>query len=131
MKKYLNSVKSFLDSYFLRKNHNMELPYQYHSSHNISNSTIFKELNADKEKFFDKNREEVLYLYRHFLKHIPQMESNLIRRTFLKEEIKFNFRECSRETDVEVIMTHKNNSYIIIEKINKGVYPPFPQYKTI
>jgi hypothetical protein len=44
------------------------------------------------------------------------------------QEIKFNFREGSRETDYEVISLLKNTCYMIIEKINHGVYPPFPKY---
>mmetsp|Transcript_22414 Transcript_22414/g.23345 ORF Transcript_22414/g.23345 Transcript_22414/m.23345 type:complete len:126 (-) Transcript_22414:39-416(-) len=79
--------------------------------------------------FYGKNREEVLTLYRHMLKTIPSMEKNLFRRVCLKERIKFNFREGSIENDVSTIMSLKNNCYIIIEKINTGIYPPFPHYK--
>ena len=42
--------------------------------------------------------------------------------------IKYNFREGSRETDIEIILDLKSVCYTVIEKINKGVYPPFPKY---
>ncbi len=80
--------------------------------------------------FLSKNRKEVIYLYRHMLKNIPSLHTNLLDKRRVYEEIKFNFRDGSRETDYEVINTLKNTCYVIIEKINKGVYPPFPKYKS-
>lgn len=81
----------------------------------------------DKENFQIANRKEVLHLYRHMLKHIPPMYERKLERVHLKENIKFQFREGSREQDVEVIKHLKASAYTVIEKINKGVFPPFPK----
>lgn len=80
------------------------------------------------ELFLKQNKKEVLLLYRHMLKNIPNMETNLFKKQCLYERIKFNFHEGSRETDPEVVLQLINTCYIVIEKINKGVYPPFPNY---
>jgi hypothetical protein len=82
-----------------------------------------------------KEREEVLLLYRHLLKHVPEMHESLLEQKYAYEVIilfikfiKFHFRQGSRETDRAVILKLKNIGYTVIEKINKGVYPPFPKY---
>jgi hypothetical protein len=75
------------------------------------------------------NTREVLHLYRHMLINIPKFHKSLFEKRFSIEEIKFHFREGSRETDPVLICKLKNTCYVIIEKINKGVYPPFPKYK--
>jgi len=90
---------------------------------------IRRDYNQEINLFPSKNRREVLFLYRHFLKVIPPMHQSLLEKRCAYEEIKFNFREGSRETDFETINLLKNTCYIIIEKINNGVYPPFPKYK--
>lgn len=84
----------------------------------------------NKDDFFKvENKTEVLYLYRHMIKNIPRLHNNLFENRCAYEEIKFYFREGSRETDYEVINVLKNTCYTIIEKINMGVFPPFPKYK--
>jgi hypothetical protein len=47
----------------------------------------------------------------------------------MDKKIKFMFREGSRENDIESIKLLKNTAYTVIEKINKGVYPPFPKFQ--
>ena len=92
--------------------------------------SLYRNSKLEKEKFKIDNKKEVLYLYRHMLKNIPPMHANLLEHRRTYEEIKFNFHEGSRETQYEIICMLKNTCYIIIEKINKGVYPPFPKYKS-
>ena len=89
---------------------------------------IYRDRKLERDTFPMKNRKEVLYLYRHFLKTIPQMHNSLLEQRCAYEEIKFHFHEGARETDFETICLLKNTCYIIIEKINKGVYPPFPKF---
>lgn len=89
------------------------------------------ENNPEIKMFLEKNRVEVLTLYRHMLKEIPQLEKNHFRRITLKERIKFNFREGSVENNISTILSLKNSCYIIIEKINAGIYPPFPHLKAV
>jgi hypothetical protein len=83
----------------------------------------------DKERFKTENRREVLHLYRHMLKNIPPMFERKLERIQNYEHIKFLFREGSREDDEESIKFLKNTAYTVIEKINKGVYPPFPKFQ--
>lgn len=99
---------------------------------------IKNSIRKEDDDFMIKNRMEVLYLYRHMLKNVPPMHKNLLEKrcayevnifNLLLQEIKYNFREGSRETDYETICLLKNTCYMIIEKINKGVYPPFPKYR--
>ncbi len=92
--------------------------------------TLYRNRQLELENFKIENKREVLYLYRHMLKNIPPMQNSLLEQRCVYEEIKFNFHEGSRETDYEIISQLKNTCYIIIEKINKGVYPPFPRYKS-
>jgi hypothetical protein len=89
------------------------------------------------KKTFDPKQEkrEILLLYRHLLKNIPKMHESLFEQKYAYEVInfnqkfiKFNFQQGSRETDRVVILKLKNIAYTVIEKINKGVYPPFPKY---
>ena len=89
---------------------------------------IYRDDKLEKIAFIKKNQVEVLLLYRHFLKTIPPMHNSLLEQRHAYEMIKFYFQEGGRETDYEIINTLKNTCYIIIEKINKGVYPPFPKY---
>lgn len=93
--------------------------------------TTLNKYPAKNREFYEKNRIEVLALYRHLLTNIPNKECNYIRKRYLKEEIRFVFREHSKEDDIESILKMKNDAYIIIEKINSGVYPPFPQYEVL
>lgn len=76
-----------------------------------------------------RHKKEILYLYRHMLKEVPKLQDDLFESKQIYEEIKFNFREGSRETNLEVISHLRLQCYIIIEKINKGVYPPFPRFE--
>lgn len=119
-KRILSSILNLIKSPILSTYHNKELPY---------NNDNLKLNDEYRKEFFTKNRQEVLCLYRDMLKNIPPMERTHIRRTYLMEEIKFNFREHSREDDCDMINKYKLDAYIIIEKINNGVFPPFPQYR--
>jgi hypothetical protein len=92
--------------------------------------TLIMQRKTEKLNFLVENRREVLYLYRHMLKNIPPMQNSLLEQRCTYEELKFHFREGSSETNYEVICMLKNTCYIIIEKINKGVYPPFPRFKS-
>jgi hypothetical protein len=93
---------------------------------------VFKLYNREKklelENFPMKNKKEVILLYRHMIKTIPPMNKSLLEQRYTYEMIKFYFHEGGRETNYERICLLKNTCYIIIEKINKGVYPPFPKY---
>lgn len=82
------------------------------------------------KEFYKSNKIEVLTLYRHMLKNIPNLESNYLRKRQLKERIIFSFRECSYDYKPNVILEHKMKAYIIIEKINSGIFPPFPSFNT-
>ena len=79
--------------------------------------------------FKNNNKKEVLLLYKHLLKELPKMQITYFDKIRVYEEIKFNFVEGSRETDFETICYLKNVCYEIIEKVNKGVYPPFPKFR--
>lgn len=133
MKSLANVCKNLLNSKYLKLSDNPEQIFSNskQGTKSILKDNYFKDYFEDKEKFYEKNKEEVLYLYRHFLKNIPQLEKTLLRQVYLKEEIKFIFREHSRESIIEIIMKHKVDAYVIVEKINKNVYPPFPQFYTI
>lgn len=80
--------------------------------------------------FYQVNKVEVLTLYRHMLKNIPNLETNYLRKRQIKERIIFSFRECSYDYKPNVILEHKMKAYLIIEKINSGIFPPFPYFNT-
>lgn len=91
-------------------------------------NNYFHKQTLEEQNFKINHKKEILFLYRHMLKNIPPMNNTLFEQRRTYEEIKFNFREGSRETDYEIICLLRNTGYTIIEKINKGVYPPFPRY---
>lgn len=124
--KYLININN-LEKYQNKDEDNREnYKYQLNTTDNIHS------FNKNKSNFdIDKNKIEVLGLYRHMYKTIPTLENNYIRKRFLREEIKFYFQEGAREENINNILKYKNDAYIVIEKINAGVYPPFPQYKTL
>ena len=111
---------------FLRKNIESDFLIK---EKNWQKSELYNTKDPEKLKFLEKNKVEVLILYKHMLKELPKMENNHFRRVCLKERIKFNFREGSLEDNLDMILTLKTNCYIIIEKVNAGIYPPFPHYK--
>ena len=130
----INKMDKLINSDYLKLNNNEE---KYQNSENKDDKKITFNIsdnihtyNKNKSSFdIEKNKEEVLYLYRHLYKTVPTFEKNYIRKRFLREEIKFFFQEGAREENINKILKLKSDGYIVIEKINAGVYPPFPQFK--
>jgi len=85
--------------------------------------------NIQEAKLSETNRKEVLHLYRIMLKNVPPLQNSKFEEKKVYEQIKFNFREGSRETNFDLICLLKNTCYSIIDKVNKRVYPPFPFWK--
>lgn len=119
--KTLKYLRNILDSDYLRKTDK----WQKESLLNKAKT------DPDFNEFLIKHQKEVLCLYRHMLKEIPKLEKNHFRRICLKERIIFNFKEASIETNPHIMLSLKNDCYIIIEKINSGIYPPFPHYRAV
>ena len=117
-----------MNKFFQTFNHNLsliELDIKASVRHKLN---YFKKQELAERIQKQKDRKEVLLLYRHMIKTIPKMEDSYFKQRHLHEFIKFNFNKGACETDIQVIMDLKNTCYIVIEKINKKVYPPFPKY---
>ena len=44
-------------------------------------------------------------------------------------EYRYMFQQCATETDIDQINEIKMVFYSIIDKIDNGVFPPFPRYR--
>ena len=84
-----------------------------------------------RRQFFEENRREVRQLYRDLLKLTAQSIDRKLEREARLTELKQLFREYQDETDMEQINEMKVVFYGIVNRLELGIYPPFPPFTKI
>eukprot|EP00347_Sterkiella_histriomuscorum_P020010 403339444 len=77
--------------------------------------------------YLESNKREVLALYRELLKAVIKNMPRKLEREAKLAEFRYLFRELSRERDPDQINEHKMMIYTILDRIENGLYPPFPK----
>ena len=103
------------------------LPYQRRLiTHYIPFTSARKTyLEAQREFFFKRNRQEVREIYREILKRTARAMPRKLEREAKLAEFQYMFRACQYETDIDQINEIKQVMYVIIDRLEKGIYPPF------
>ena len=81
--------------------------------------------------FFHANRIEVRALYRDLLKETSKCLPRKLQREAKLAELKYMFRQCQYESDIDQINEIKMVFYTILTRIEQKVYPPFPDLRHI
>lgn len=59
------------------------------------------------------------------------MVSNMLDVNLIKQEFRTVFKASMNETDLDQINEIKMVMYTVLERIEQGVYPPFPKHMRI
>ena len=76
--------------------------------------------------FFYSNRMEVRALYRDLMKQTARVLPRKLEREAKLAELRYMFREAATESDPDQINEIKMVLYTILDRIEHGLYPPFP-----
>ena len=95
----------------------------------LSSQKVTKQYQRD--LFLDSNRAEIRALYRQILKGTSRAIPRKLEREARLVELKTLFRHHQFETDENQINELKMVYYAILDRIEAGVYPPFPIFTQI
>ena len=90
-----------------------------------------RQLTEKEAIFFEKNKMEVRALYRELLKKTSQALPRKLEREAKLAEFRYMFRESANEVDIDQINEIKMVFYTILDRLDNGVYPPFPTERKI
>ena len=74
---------------------------------------------------------EVLGIYRELIKKTSAAMPRKLEREAKIAEFRYMFRESAKEMDIDQINEIKMVFYTILERIDNGVYPPFPTERKV
>jgi hypothetical protein len=84
-----------------------------------------------RQLFLEQNRVEVLAIYRDLMKKTSRALPRRFEREAKLAEFRYMFRESSTETDPDQINEIKMVFYTILQRLDQGVYPPFPKEQVV
>ena len=86
---------------------------------------------VQRQLFYQQNKVEVLAMYRELMKKTARSLPRRFEREAKLAEFRYMFRESSLETDPDQINETKMVFYTILQRLDQGVYPPFPMEQVV
>ena len=125
MKMILQNVKmkNFSNRMLLNTNHlHMSFISRYRESRRCQRE-------VECHQFWEQNKSEVRYLYRILLKSTGRAIPRKIEREARIAELKYMFRHYQFEKDIDQANEIKMVFYTIVDRLEAGIYPPFPEFR--